>query len=795
MVFLIPACSPQIGIGQSAISGPELSLEEGLFLGQSFLSRHRGLTGIQIFLVPTKAGDGKLTLHIRENSSSKRDLAFSELALTQVNKKGFYLFPFPSLSDSANREYYLLLKLIGRGGMTVGTAPGDTYLEGSLYIRGEAQNLQLAFRPFYDPLQLFLGLLVLSSQWLKMTILGIWLFLIPGWALLPLLGSSYHRLSWPEKMGLAGGISVALYPVLFLWEDLLGVSPGPFSSWIPSTMGLLVLSWRHRTWRPSHLPITWHNWTRSACFGPDVTLLGLIGLLVLTRYYVIRTVDIPMYGDSVHHTLIAQLLVDHGGLFQSWEPYVSLQTLTYHFGFHTAVAAYHWATGLDLPKATLWVGQHLNILAVIALIPLSMKIGSNRWAGVGAVLVGGLLAQMPMFYVNWGRYTQLAGQVILPAAVFSTWTLWRAEKITMSLLVLVWLTFGGLALTHYRVLFFYLFFIMALVITSFSRTAFKKIFKSLFLVALGSILFFPWYWQVFSERIFKVFFKQITTRPADISTFLREYNAIGSLTNYLPSFLWLILPIIIIGGLWVKRRQVVLIGLWWAFILVSANPDWLRLPGMGAINNFAVFIAFYIPVGILGGAGLSWLVEKCSGPLVRKWAQIAFIFLLIGAGLWGVKQRLKDVDLARNPTVTHPDLRAAAWIRNHLPRQAVFLVNAHFVFNQFQVNGQDAGWWLPQLTGSKITCPPLPYANERGPHPGYREYINHLYKEIQARGLEDPMVLKLLAERGITHLFVGQRSGWISFGTFSLDPQRLATSPLFRPIYHQDRVWIFEKSK
>src|SRR4030066_2372836 len=71
----------------------------------------------------------------------------------------------------------------------------------------------------------------------------------------------------------------------------------------------------------------------------------------------------------------------------------------------------------------LWTGQLLNILAIISLYPLAYKITKNRWAGVLAILVAGLLSPMPMSYVNWGRYTQLAGQVILPVSIWTGWSL------------------------------------------------------------------------------------------------------------------------------------------------------------------------------------------------------------------------------------------------------------------------------------------------------------------------------------------------------------------------------------
>jgi hypothetical protein len=59
----------------------------------------------------------------------------------------------------------------------------------------------------------------------------------------------------------------------------------------------------------------------------------IVGLIVLTRFWPIRTLDTPMWGDSYQHSLIAQLLVDNLGLFQSWEPYADLLSFTYHYGF------------------------------------------------------------------------------------------------------------------------------------------------------------------------------------------------------------------------------------------------------------------------------------------------------------------------------------------------------------------------------------------------------------------------------------------------------------------------------
>ena len=115
-------------------------------------------------------------------------------------------------------------------------------------------------------------------------------------------------------------------------------------------------------------------------------------------------------------------------------PYVDLDQFTYHFGFHSTAAALHWITGLPAPTATLWTGQLLNGLACLVLYPLVFRMTGSRWASVWAVLLTGLLSPLPMKMVNWGRYTQLAGMVILPSAGWLTWELYESEDRHLSLI-------------------------------------------------------------------------------------------------------------------------------------------------------------------------------------------------------------------------------------------------------------------------------------------------------------------------------------------------------------------------
>ncbi len=64
---------------------------------------------------------------------------------------------------------------------------------------------------------------------------------------------------------------------------------------------------------------------------------------------------------------------------------------------------------MNASQATLVGGQLINVFAVIVLFPLAWKLSRfNVWGGVIAWLVAwSYLALLPMFYVNWGRYTSI----------------------------------------------------------------------------------------------------------------------------------------------------------------------------------------------------------------------------------------------------------------------------------------------------------------------------------------------------------------------------------------------------
>lgn len=886
--LLAGGCAPLVRGEQPA--GPERTLlTSSESLGQTFLARYAGMSGVEIYLEPEASGDGQLLLRLRSGAQPGNELAWAELPLSEIDEPGFFRFRLPTQPGSARQDYFASLELQGNGSAWAGSAPGEAYLNGALYRDQVPQDAQLAFRLVYDPWEAARGLLGEGLGWLGRLAAAGLLFVIPGWALLNRLLPGWKGLVWGEKFGLAVGASLSLYPLLFLWTHLAGLQLGPLYAWGPGLtgLGMLILpafraarkerAGAGRFFRqiPARL---------KQVSAPDLAWIALAALIFASRFWVIRGLDAPLWGDSYQHTLITQLLIDRGGLFKDWAPYAELGTFTYHFGFHTLAAVFHWITGLPVPQAVLWTGQILNGLAVLALYPLAVRFGRERWAGVIAILAAGLLVQMPMYYVNWGRYTELGGLAILPAAIYlvdrllsrstvevepvdvrddlnrseenapgkresrtgrdrKPWLRFARSDLFKNLL-LVWISLAGLALTHYRVLVFAVLFLpLALLFLLQPGRARLALLKTLAAGTGAGLLFLPWFIRLFSGRILRVFGGLVTTPPAQVAESVARYNVIGSLETYMPLAIWLLALLALLWGIWRRERAAALLGLWWFLILLAANPHWLGLPGQGALSNFAVFIAAYLPVAVLTGAAFGWAwneglrftrklapdrmngrgpagrssrAENSPGrgnppkrgrsvvPPTRSMdaarVQLASgwlaLLLCLAIGLWGARERLRDVAIAQHALVTRPDLRAADWIQANTPQTSRFLVNSFLAYGDTLVAGSDAGWWLPLLAGRATTLPPINYSSEQGPRPDYLDWTNALTVAIQERGLEDAQVRALLKERGVTHVYIGQQGGRVGNpGPPLLQAGLLSESPYYRVVYHQDRVWIFEMSE
>ena len=519
--------------------------------------------------------------------------------------------------------------------------------------------------------------------------------------------------------------------------------------------------------------------------SPGPLLVYVLALSMGARLWSVRDLVMPNWWDSVHHTVIVQLLLDHGGLFSSWEPYAPLTTFTYHFGFHSAVASLCWLSGLAAPQAVLVFGQVLNGLAVLGTYLLAQRLTGRPWAGVLAALVTGLVSLMPAYYVNWGRYTQLAGQIILPALMVVTME--AVERGGRRRLAVMTILSAGLALTHYRVAIFYGAFVLALLLVRAwqNRRAPRILATELARLAAAALaalaLTAPWAWNLWLHLVPRHLQRLAAALTPESAEWLATYNSIRDLDYILPPYLlWPALAGLALG-LWRRQRTAFLVLLWVAGVFVAANPYWLGLPGTGEVSNHAVLIGLYIPVsvciGLLGAAILDSL------PRLAPFGRAIMAAIVVLAGLWGAR----EVGGMVNPyfaLVKQEDLSALAWIKDNTPVAARFLVNSEPAYGGGTEVGTDAGWWLPLLAGRQNTLPPLLYGNEQAAAPGYAVGVHQLAQAVRDGSADSPGVLQALRAAGVTHVFVGARGGY-------LKPQEMAALAAYELVYHQDGAWVF----
>ena len=229
-------------------------------------------------------------------------------------------------------------------------------------------------------------------------------------------------------------------------------------------------------------------------------------------------------------------------------------------------------------------------------------------------------------------------------------------------------------------------------------------------------------------------------------------------------------------------------GLW--FLL--ANLSVLGLPNSWFLNNSAVIISFWVPVGILGG----WLAAEVGAGLAalgqRLWAdrgrRVALGLVAAGAVALALMGTWRLVDIV-NPTtvlITADDLPAMAWIADHTPADARFLINTHY-WQRGVRRGTDAGWWLTILVDRDTTLPcVICYPEDDGQTQAAANDLATAVEESAAGGapLGDPALRARLRAAGVEYIYVGAQGG-------PLMPDALDGSPYLEALYVDGPVRVY----
>jgi hypothetical protein len=307
---------------------------------------------------------------------------------------------------------------------------------------------------------------------------------------------------------------------------------------------------------------------------------------------------------------------------------------------------------------------------------------------------------------------------------------------------------------------------------------------------VGVFLFAPWIPNLSGSYLASTIESGVRT-GSPVQQALVDYRAWRELLFYAPLYL---LILALAGFIWsLVRREWIGIALVLWVILLSAyvGGQVLHLPGANMMQNFAILIALYIPVSLLGGwlfGQIIFLLESRPAGLARLSAAGALIMIC----LWGAwNQRA----VARPDTfslLARPDFKAMAWIQDNIPANARFLVEAFPIYGGTTIVGSDGGWWLPFLAQRENMVPPQYAFNEAPIQPGYTQDIVNLVNNLMLDTPASAAGIRQLCSQGITHVYIGQRQGEIGAGARQLfTVQEIEAQPAFHPVYKQDRVAIY----
>jgi len=624
------------------------------------------------------------------------------------------------------------------------------------------------------------------APWLSLwtLLLGLAIFFLPGYALLSLIHPRIN-LDPIERFSLGLGLSLAVIPLSLYITTLLRLRQGPSFLIVFLILAGAMTAWDlYRRWRASGFEPLRQQWASILAF----TIIALAALLA--RLQAVAGLDFPLWTDSYHHTLIAQIIADSGRVPASYEPYAPIHNFTYHFGFHSLVAWFHWLARIPIPRSVVIVGQSVNALVVPTVYVLAKRLWKRSLIGIAAGLIVGLFSHMPAFFVNWGRYTQLTGQMLFPIVLAIYMESLDREKLHYSSVALVSIGLAGLFLTHNRMTLFFLLFGGLYLLIAFLRARAiagrgrRLLASAAIILILAGLIDLPWI--INFSRVFGVQVLQTTLGGYQEGQFGGYYEWTGRdfLTFGSGLELWMLALLGWLVSLFRGDRQSSFLLLGSSGLLLVSLSYRIGIPPPFSI--LIVILWLHVPVALLGG----YFVSEFGMAAIRRWGQhiasrgwptLAALALLAGIALPGIAY-LRGLTLPENGFVREADLRAMRWIRENISEDARFYIAIHF-WTPEVAHGLDAGYWIPYLAGRETVLPPQLYKSDGTPT--YARSVNARARRL-AEASDILELHALLKEYDITHIYIGERPTPLEAKSFKSHPS------LFHLLYEDDGVHIFE---
>ena len=780
------------------------SVDASTSLGQTFISRRPQLNGITIWIsVPDTqsnpqdtGGSNPITIKLF-HSPQERTPVFSATILAPASGNNIPVnISIPQQDNPAGQDYYLLLTKTA-GSVQVNGRNEDAYPHGQAFINDRAINADISFRLSYD---YDLAAVVQDARqsldylWLAFPLLAVvWL---PGWLLIEFSGLRRQH-DFGEQTGLAVGISLALVPAIMLWTSIIharwtrsgiliiaGILTALFCVRVIYSLLIPKLKQLHRENSEATEQIAEAQSIKKPIPWASLTLLLIFFLTLAIRLIMVRDLATPAWVDSVHHALITRLILSAGAYPSSYLPYWDFAPTAYHPGFHGITAVYTWLSSLSLDQSLLILGQVLNALMVFPVYLLAKSFTKQASIGLIAALMTGLITPMPAYYTSWGRYTELAGLLILPAAfvLVKLFIATQNSRAKYWLILLGGITTGGLFLVHYRVIFFLGCLILLYIVVyslgnksaPFNRP--MRVLSDVLILALAGILLVsPWLFQTVKNTVLPII---STIRSGSIPLF-QDFSW-AYLTSAMGKQTLVLAGLGLVWGM-VRRERFAYLSISWVVLLFFiANLAALSLPGGNLVNNTSVEIMLFIPISILGGYFIDQIISSWRSLLPKLITIPVTGIIIVIVALFAYLGGRQLISIINPVTVLtrQTDLPALDWIDQNITKDETIVINP-FNWGYGLYAGNDGGYWISPLTGRQTLPPPVLYAMDNE-----MSKINRLVQQVVETSPDPKQFHDLLSANQLRYIYIGSRGGIIS-------PLKLSGSDLFEQLFHQDGTWIF----
>jgi len=553
----------------------------------------------------------------------------------------------------------------------------------------------------------------------------IYLIFVPGFAVSSLLFGKIER----HKLAILSiGAGVALIPIFSFLFKLFSV-PLNFLTINITVLGLFLFFVFKNFKKIRNVRIKFKK-----SFDIHIIILVIILLLgIFSRICPVMDMNAAPFADPAVEGTIARLIVNNGGIPDTWEPLLNLE-LEHQTGFASIVAWFHIISGISIPRVILFLTSILHGLFPLAIYLLITPLFKGRTRPLIAGLLA-LVSAFPTFIFVAGMNSGVTMYFLLPFILFLVFRNFskpaRKEMALLSLLSI------GCFLIHPIYLFFLVLFSFPFIVFHKPKNNFFKNTMILFLFALliPCLIFLPkildtftpgsvvsglaeeqWEIQRGYTNSKKAFYPLMLIDPI----FTNFNNVHGFWHIYLENILYMqifnfipaiFLSVVFFFSLYVIFREKSRTGWmavsWYLLIFFFGTLQSVfafEFPGWQYIYTTRVKFLAMIPLSVILSFGFMRL-KKINAKSLRKnfWKSAPFLLLLlyIPFGLLFIHDHLSD--LSQRKGLSDDDMGAIMWIRENTEQDAIILNTIGDIEAGAFVGGP--GQWIPVIAGRSVIFP------------------------------------------------------------------------------------------